>query len=418
MQHAIEHYANAHGIDISSAPISLFVPGRIEILGKHTDYAGGSSITAALSRGLQFVALPRSDKIVELHAVDFQDRAIIDVEKPAEFSAGHWAAYPNQVVRRIFDNFKTASTGATILVSSSLPIASGMSSSSAFVVGTFLCLAEINNLVTDPAYVASISNNLDLADYLSTVENGGDYKSLRGHTGVGTLGGSEDHTAILASRNQHLGYYSYRPTRLIKHIEWPDSLAFVIVASGVQAQKSGSARVDYNRASSHAQLIVDVWNKHTGEAVGHLGDLVRDSNFDKNKVINVLAKSNMPELQDRFEHFYLEESELIPGMISPLERLDIAAVSNLIFKSFDAADSLLGNQIEETRSLVNIARELGAKGASAFGAGFGGSVYAIVPTEDSESFAASWLAEYQRVFPQHAQHAIAFSDRPGKAVEY
>ena len=75
-----------------------------------------------------------------------------------------------------------------------------MSSSSAMVVAFFLALAKINRLSERPEYRENIHNQEDLAGYLATIENGQTFRKLAGDNGVGTFGGSEDHTAILCAK--------------------------------------------------------------------------------------------------------------------------------------------------------------------------------------------------------------------------
>lgn len=409
---AIHDYAARHGLQIPADAQSLFVPGRIELLGKHTDYAGGSSLTAALSRGLFFLTIPREDSTVVLHAVDFDDHISLDPDNETLMAPGHWSAYTRQVVKRIFNNFETVQQGATILVSSTLPVASGMSSSSAFVVGTFICLGRVNGVSNDPAFKDAIATALDLADYLSTVENGGDYKSLAGDTGVGTLGGSEDHTAILASRPGMMGLYSYRPTQLREYINWPADLSLVILSSGVEAQKSGAAKTSYNRASRLAASVIDAWNEKNGKSVPHLGDLIRSEDFKADDLRDFLQDRGAESLLKRFEHFHLEETELIPGAVDAFKRNDQADIAKFISHSASAADELLDNQVDETRYLVNSAVTAGALCASPFGAGFGGSVYAIVKRSRADTIAGRWLADYLKEFPGHEQKAEVFVDEP------
>ena len=70
----------------------------------------------------------------------------------------------------------------------------------------------------------------------------------------------------------------------------------------------------------------------------------------------------------------------------------------------------------ETIALVQSARELGALAASSFGAGFGGSVWALVRTADALRFAEQWEARYRGEFPAAAQRAQFFTSRPGPAA--
>lgn len=413
---AIHDYALRHQLSVVPDYSEIFVPGRVEILGKHTDYAGGSSLTAALSRGLHFVYTPRQDDTVVVHAVDFDEQVNITPGESVAPADGHWSAYTQQVVRRIFNNFHSVNHGAEIFVTSTLPIASGMSSSSAFVVGTFICLGKVNNVALDADYKNSIKTVYDLADYLSTVENGGNYKTLEGHTGVGTLGGSEDHTAILASREATLGLYRYRPTTPVDFVKWPESLSLVVLSSGVTAEKSGSARDAYNRASRLAAEVVSLWNGQAGTGYRHLGEIVKSGGFDPEAMRAFFAQKS-EALANRFDHFYLEETRFIPGAVASLKEGDIDRFAGYINASAEAVDRLLGNQVDETRYLMKSANRLGALCASPFGAGFGGSVYAIASAEIAADLAHDWLNDYLKHFPQN-EKATAFVDRPQEGVHF
>jgi galactokinase len=77
------------------------------------------------------------------------------------------------------------------------------------------------------------------------------------------------------------------------------------------------------------------------------------------------------------------------------------------------AEAALENQVPETVALVRLARELGAEGASAFGAGFGGSVWAAVPAASAERFAAEWRRRYLAAFKARARKAHMLVTAPG-----
>jgi galactokinase len=77
---------------------------------------------------------------------------------------------------------------------------------------------------------------------------------------------------------------------------------------------------------------------------------------------------------------------------------------------------MLKNQVPETVHLARRARELGATAASAFGAGFGGSVWALVTREGAEEFLRRWRDDYSRHFPQHAARARFFGTTAGPAA--
>lgn len=117
------------------------------------------------------------------------------------------------------------------------------------IVAIALALAEVNQLPASPTFQANIHNLTDLAGYLGTVENGQTFGSLAGDRGVGTFGGSEDHTAILNGRPNQISQYAYCPVRFQRAIPLPPGYTFAVGSSGVVAEKTGAAMELYNTAS-------------------------------------------------------------------------------------------------------------------------------------------------------------------------
>jgi galactokinase len=408
--------------------VAFWVPGRIEFLGKHTDYAGGHSLLCTVERGFSILATARPDR--RLRIVDAaRPSEIVDVAVDVDASApgGHWSTYPATVARRVALNFGAPLVGADIAFASDLPIAAGLSSSSALVVATFLVLWRINHLDERRAFARNLRTSEDVAGYLGAVENGLDFGDLAGSSGVGTFGGSEDHTAILCSRPDALVDYGFCPVRFQATIALPADHEFVIASSGVEAEKIGAARDAYNRASLATREILTIWNRDTRRDDATLAQAL-DSSRDafarlRTMLMESVARdiavgltSTSPEhalwLVNRVTQFQLE-TNLIPGVGAALREGALHRVGALVGQSQLAAESLLGNQIPETMWLARDARPLGATAASAFGAGFGGSVWALVRSEIAEGFRAAWASRYAEQFPVAAAHAEFFRTRAG-----
>ena len=175
----------------------FWVPGRIEVLGKHTDYCGGRSLLAASSRGFMFGVSPRTDLIVRVKDAVSGEMVDSRLHPDVTPQLGHWSNYPETVFRRLARNFVGDLKGADIVFASDLPPAAGMSSSSALMVGFYLVMNAVNRLTERAEFKANIQTAEDLAGYLGTLENGQTFGTLVGDKGVGTFGGSEDHTAIM-----------------------------------------------------------------------------------------------------------------------------------------------------------------------------------------------------------------------------
>ncbi len=401
--------------------IRFWVPGRIEFLGKHTDYAGGRSLLCTIERGFCVVAVPRTDDRLRMR--DARSGEVVDgaLDPDVGGTAGHWGNYPLTVARRVGANFASPLVGADVAFASDLPIAAGISSSSALVVATFLVLSDINQLDERAEYQGAIDSGEALAEYLGAVENGLDYRTLAGERGVGTFGGSEDHTAILCGRSNELVQYAFCPVRFERTAHVPSDHTFVVATSGVIAEKTGAALESYNRLATLASVAAARWRQASGRDDRTLGDALRSASGDMESVIaDVRSASADPTeasaLAERVLQFAIESDEIIPAAAEALASGRLAELGSLVDRSMQNAERLLHNQIPETVFLAQRCRELGAAAASAFGAGFGGSVWALVRRDEAEEFASRLAAEYRAKFPRHADLAETFVTRAGPAA--
>jgi galactokinase len=400
---------------------ACFVPGRIEVLGKHTDYAGGHTLVTAVEQGFCLAACPRADARIRVRAAASGEQVDFALDPQLEATHGHWSNYPMTVARRLARNFADARRGADIAFISDLPPASGMSSSSAMMIATYLALAAINDLESTAEYQRNIQDRLSLAAYLGTVENGQTCGELVGDKGVGTFGGSEDHTAILCSRAGHLGQFGYCPARLERYIAMPQEHVFAVGFSGVVAEKTGAAQELYNRASGLVQAAVKVWRQHSGSTAIYLEDVLSSGSQAAAQLRDVLANAeadgySASELVQRLDHYVAENQEIVGPAGDALASGDLSAFGVLVDRSQELTDTLLGNQVPETIGLARLARQHGALAASGFGAGFGGSVWALVSSARAEEFLAAWSSSYSESFAQAAGKARFFTTQAGPSA--
>lgn len=404
----------AGGVGAAAPRLAWFVPGRVEVLGKHTDYAGGRSLLAAVGRGIVMVAVPRSDNQIRLTDALTGETATSAFSPEVTPPPGHWTNYPLTVARRLARNFPAAHTGADLAIAGNLPLAAGLSSSSALVTAMALALIEVNELAATDAYRRSITSVEDLAGYLGCVENGQSFGALDGDRGVGTFGGSEDHLAILGCEPGRLSQCAFGPIRRERVVPFPDGHVFVIGVSGVVADKTGTAREAYNRASLATAAILTRWNSATDGHDSTLMGAVTSTPDSLDRMRAMLAGDDV--LLARLEQLVEESLHLIPAASEALACGDLDSWGALVDRSQRGAERGLANQVPETVELARSARELGAIGASSFGAGFGGSVWAMVRESDAESFIEAWMNAYAVRFPDRAGAATAFVTRPGPAA--
>ncbi|MEX2466047.1 MAG: galactokinase family protein [Gemmatimonadota bacterium] len=418
-----------------SSPATFFVPGRIEVLGKHTDYAGGRSLLAATRQGFTLEARPALSGEVRVVDMDTGRNATFPLGSvggqsepgPADVAVSvavsrSWERYPAVVVQRIARDFPGLEGGAALAFSSTLPAASGLSSSSALVVAVFLGMASALDLPEredfQRVFGAGLSggreNRERLAAYLAAVESGRPFPPVGGRRqgrGVGTDGGSEDHAAILCAEAGHLVRYRFRPTRFEGAVAVPDGWVFAMASSGVLAEKAEGARDAYNRLSEETRRMAELWREETGGEEPHLGAILASDPDARKRLDDLLiaAGDRAPgrtgpragggALSQRLHQFATESNELVPLAVAALEQGDLDDFGRAVARSQALTEEVLDNQVPETAYLVREARELGAPAASAFGAGFGGAVWALTRRDGVEDFLDAWRVRYLGRFP-------------------
>jgi galactokinase len=400
----------------SAFDCAWFVPGRIEVLGKHTDYAGGRSLLCAVERGVCIAGTARADDRVVVHDVGRQMSVSLALDPHLVPASTGWTNYAGTVMRRVARNFPAARRGADIYFASDLPSASGMSSSSALLTSLFLVVADINDLASSAEAAAIFSIHEDLAAYAASIENGQSFGPLAGDRGVGTAGGSEDHTAILCSRADVVSQFSFQPTRLERRVALDPGVTLVVAMSGRFASKTGAARDRYNAAAAAAARLLELWRAATGRADRVLARALSSAPDAADRLRAAVRDSHAPDagaLADRLDQFVEESTVIIPAASDRLEAGDYAAFGELVDRSQALAERCLGNQVPETTALAGLARREGSLAASAFGAGFGGSVWALVPVAGATAFAGRWMNLYRQAFPDASGGAASFVTRPG-----
>lgn len=414
------------------------VPGRIEVLGKHTDYAGGRSLLCPVDRGFAVAAAPREDGAVRLVDAGRGETVVLHDgggprgtgsaggARTARASAGRkdgddaggadeWRIYPETVLRRVRRDFGLELRGCDLVFESDLPPAAGLSSSTALVTAVFLALDGVEGLLASEAGRRAVGDREALAAYLAAVERGSPYPGLgpEPDAGVGLRGGGEDHVAILCGIAGALVRYAYEPVRREGVVPVPEGLTFAVAASGVRARKTGAARERYNRLSDAAARAAELWRRETGGAEAHLGAILGDDPERAGEVVRAIRRAAEPGEREglvaRVEHFAAESTRLVPAASEALARGELGRFGELVDRSQRLAERLLENQVPETVALQRTARERGAAAASAFGAGFGGAVWALVEEPGAEAFLEGWRSGYLERFPGRRVDARFFT---------
>jgi galactokinase len=387
------------------------VPGRVELVGKHVDYAGGRSLTCAVDLAISARADTLREPVIRVR--DAERRGVVEAPLRADAERTHgmprWSSYVFALARRFARDFPYAKSGVDITLTSTLPQSAGLSSSSALTVALGMALVDANDMERDPRWRELVPDAISRAEYFAAMETGAPYRDLPGDEGVGVRGGAQDHVAIVCAEAGSVGQFSYLPARLERRVPWPSEYRLAIGVSGVTATKTGNARARYNRVSDSTRALVRAWNADTARHDVTLADALASAP-DAGERLARLAERGLPEfdapyLVHRLAQFREEVEEIVPGVGDALRDRDFDALGTLVDRSMEMAEQALGNQVAETIHLVRAARRLGAVAASAFGAGFGGAVWAMVRAEGAAAFLDAWRDDYLGAFPAREARA-------------
>jgi len=334
-------------------------PGRVNLIGEHIDYCGLPVLPMALRRSVRIAFHPRSDRETRLVNRDprFAPSAFAVNESIAPAPAGDWSNYARAAVGAVARRFPDL-RGVDALVESDLPIAAGLSSSSALVVAMALAILHANGVS-----VAS----LELMELLG-----------KGERYVGTAGGGMDQAIILGARSGYASRIDFHPLRLTPTAV-PADWQFIVAWSLVHAEKSGAARQAYNERTQQC----DEARRLVAARLGQPADITYPALLAAapvEELLQVAGATLSGLLSRRFRHVVTEGTR-VPQAEAAMAARDLAAFGQLLDASHRSLRDDYDVSHPELDRLVALAREAGAAGARLTGAGFGGSIVALCRAE-------------------------------------
>jgi galactokinase len=225
----------------------VWAPGRVNLIGEHIDYHGFPVLPMALRQRVEVTFEARSDGLIRAWSEPYGEREFEWRDGLEPIAAGDWENYLRAAAMAVARKWGVG-RGIDATVTSDLPSAAGLSSSSALIVALTLALLRANG------WSASFEELMEILP--------------EGEQFVGTRGGGMDHAAVLASRAGYASLVSFQPI-VVRHVPIPDDWAFLVADSGMRAEKSGAARERYNavRNSPGAAAHVAGESARVGAAV-------------------------------------------------------------------------------------------------------------------------------------------------------
>lgn len=345
-------------------------PGRVNLIGEHLDYNDLPVFPMALERSVHIHFRPLSEPEVRLASTDaaYGERRFELSRGIHAYPAGDWGNYAKAAAQAVARQFGSV-TGIEGVVDSDLHIGGGLSSSAALVVAVALAILEVNGLTYD---------RLDLAGALA-----------RGERYVGTRSGGMDQAICLLARKGTACRIDFRPLA-VSHVPVPGGWSFVMAYSGMPAEKSGGARDAYNaRTRESREALERAGAEVAGAGSGSGPPRSWPAFVESSPAEELLAAGERAmdgPLLRRFRHIVTEWERV--GRAEEAMRSGDDAGLEAFGRLLDASHASLRDDFEvstpELDELVTAARHSGAAGARLTGAGFGGSVVALVRSDAVE----------------------------------
>jgi galactokinase len=334
--------------------VTAFAPGRVNLIGEHTDYNDGLSLPFAIEQGVRVSAVPGEEDEIVAVAVDQGEEESFPLGDTEKRRTGEWADF----VRGTIGELTAAGhrlRGARLEITGDVPQGSGLSSSAAIEVALSLALLAVAGLPEPEDRVA-------LARLCSRVEN--DW--VGAHTGL------LDQLASLFGEPEHALRIDFRTLAVSPVPLHLGDWTLVTVPSGERHSIAASGYNERRQESNRARLALGL-------------DSLRDARPE--------AAARLPDPLDRRVRHVIEENARVEATVVGLERGDLAEVGRLLNASHASLRDLYDASTEAVERTVARLRETGAAGARMMGGGFGGHVLALFPPD------ASPPADAQRVAP-------------------
>lgn len=337
--------------------MQAYAPGRVELLGNHTDYNAGVVLSAAIDRGITIQGELSGNSIIQLQSDGPSVRHDLDFGWPQRLATQQWANYPLGVVRVLLDEGWTI-PGFNASITSTVPAGAGLSSSAALEVATCLLIEKLAGFSLDPMNRARLCRKAE-------------------NEFVGVNCGLLDQASSVFGKEGHAIFLDCR-SETVSNILFPAGVALLITNSGVKHQLTGG---EYNER-----------REQCFEAARLLGvSALREATSEQ------LLAADLPEITRRRALHVTGENERVFAGIDYLRAGDAAAFGRLMFASHESSRVNFENSTPELDLLVEIAQDTpGVHGSRLTGGGFGGATVSLIDPVLADAISARLTAEYEK----------------------
>jgi galactokinase len=353
---------------IHDSPPRIFrAPGRVNLIGEHTDYNDGFVLPFAIDREAMVAGTIRSDTKIKVNALDIEDSFVFDLAEPAVHGRGNWIDYVEGTTRCLQKRFKL-SHGANLIFSSSVPIGAGLSSSAALEVSTGLAILLLNEVKLDQRELAFAAREAE-------------------HEFVGVRIGIMDQFASVFGKKGHALLLDCRSLE-VTHIPLDlDDTVIVVCNTRIKHQLASS---EYNTRRAECEKSVELLR----EKMPQIKNLRDVSEADFENLQNILPET----LKRRCRHVITENARTLAAA-KVLAESDISRFGKLMYLSHESLRDDYEVSCPELDALVETARQVkGVYGARMTGGGFGGCTINLLKQNVFEEFHEQVTRKYWDTF--------------------
>ncbi len=366
---------------------TYFAPGRVNLIGEHTDYNGGHVFPCALTLGTYGIVRDREDRMLRLYSVNIDSVGVVEVslDEIAATKEAAWTNYPKGVVWAFEKRGFKLTHGMDILIYGDIPNGSGLSSSASLEVLTGVILKDTFGFAVSMVDIALIGQD---------AENNFNGLSCGIMDQFASAMGKKDNAIFLDTNTLN---YSYAPVKL------PDA-KIVITNSKVKHSLVNSAyndrRSECETALKELQAVVDIKT---------LGDLTEEQ-FEEHK------GAIKDEIRRKRAKHAVYENQRAINAVEALKANDIEKFGRLMNASHESLRYDYEVSCEEIDILVDLAQAMpGVIGSRITGGGFGGCTVSIVKNDAVDAFVKEIGKAYLEKVGHDAEfYVVDIGDGAGK----
>ena len=357
----------------------FFAPGRVNLIGEHTDYNGGNVFPCAIDRGTYGLVSKRADRIFRMYSENFADLGVMEftLDELVNDKKHDWANYPKGVIKMFVEEGFKIDSGFDFLVSGNIPNGAGLSSSASIEMLTGIVLKDLFHLSIDPIAMALLGKK---------VEN----------LFIGVNSGIMDQFAIAMGKKDHAILLD---CNTLKYDYVPVVLKDEVIVIANTNKRRGLADSKYNeRRAECDEALAELQTKLPIKALGELSIEEFEANKD-------LIKS--PIRQKRAKHAVYENQRTLKAQ-KELSAGNLAEFGKLMNQShISLRDDYEVTGVELDTLAAFAWEQSGVVGSRMTGAGFGGCTVSIVKKDKVDDFIKNVGEAYKNKIGYAADFYIA-----------